>query len=153
MCAALLVPGHFSLSKCGGVCVRQEGTHGGTAFGHHEPASRERSHLSRSWPRQLGAWQGRELGVSRGPDRGGHCQHMTGNAAYSSWLMEPTRSFRRNSGIGEGEVKEGPWSRKPLQCFESLRSSGVLPPAMGRSHPLDGVSLVSQRLGPKETCW
>lgn len=137
MCAALLVPGHLRLSKCGGgVCVRQEGTHGGTAFWYHEPASRELSHLSRSWPRQLGAGPGMLL--------------LTDNAAYSSWLMEPTLSFRRNSGIGEGEVKEGPWSRKPLQCFESLRSSGVLPPALGRSHLLDGVSLVSQRLGPKK---
>lgn len=147
MCAALLVPGHLSLSKCGGgVCVWQEGTHEGTAFWYHEQASRELSHLSQSWPRHLGAWQGRELGVGRGPDRGGHCLSGAAcpedNAAYSSWLKEPTLSFRRNSGLGEGEVKEGPWSRKPLQCFESLRSSGVLPACSGEVRLLDGVSLV-----------
>lgn len=105
---------------------------GGTALWHHEPASRELSHLSQGWSRQLGAWQGRGLG---GSDNGGNQivedtvrQEQRAQKTMQHILHSPKiLTFQRSSGIGEGEMKERPWSRNLLQCFEFEELWGLSP--------------------------
>lgn len=71
-----------------------------------------------------GAREDRGLWVSRGPVHGRYSPSgavfSEDNTVYSLWLIELTLSFQRSNSMGNSEVKERPWSRKPLQLFELL---------------------------------